>query len=311
MIYKYIGIIRKCITNKASRFNYLAAMGFYNKMPDEEYLRRKFKNTLGYDLNLDNPKTFNEKLQWLKLFDQKPEYTLMVDKYLVREYISKTIGKQYLIPLINVWETPDKIDFSLLPEQFVLKCNHNSGIGMYICRDRSMMNVSKVKAALKKGYKENYYLENREWPYKNVPKRIIAEKYMSDDTRFTDKGRTTGLTDYKFYCFHGEPKYLYVSQGLEDHKTARISFLNLDWSFADFRRIDYLPLERLPKKPVNYMEMLQIARILSQNIPFLRVDLYEIQKKIYFGELTFSPCAGMMPFDSRESDLKLGNLLQL
>lgn len=308
---KYISIIRKCMTSKASRFNYLAAMGFYDKMSDEEYLKRKFKYTLGYDLDLNNPKTFNEKLQWLKLYDQKPEYTIMVDKYLVRDYISSIIGKQYLIPLLNVWESPDAIDFTLLPEQFVLKCNHNSGIGMYICRDRSKMDVSKVKEALKKGFKENYYLQNREWPYKNVPKRIIAEKYMSDSTGITDTTQSTGLTDYKFYCFHGEPKYLYVSQGLENHETARISFLNLDWSFADFRRIDYLPLEKLPKRPVKYMEMLQIVRILSRDIPFLRVDLYEIHEKIYFGELTFSPCAGMMPFDSRKSDLKLGELLEI
>lgn len=299
----YINMIWKGLTDKKVRFHYLTVLGIFNKMPDKKYLGKKFKVILGYEMNFDDPKTFNEKLQWLKLYDRKAEYTKMVDKYLVREYIKEKIGEKYLIPLLGVWDKPEDIDFSHLPKQFVLKCNHNSG-GLCICRDKSKISENKIKRKFRKEIKRNYYLSGREWPYKNISRKIVCEKYMEDEQQ-------KQLIDYKFYCFNGEPRFLYVSQGLENHNTARISFLKMDWSFADFSRSDYPPFDELPKKPDKYFEMIEIAKKLSMGIPFLRVDLYEIRNQIYFGELTFSPCSGMMPFVPKEADLMLGELLEL
>lgn len=167
------------------------------------YLRMRFKQRCGRSLNLAEPKTFNEKLQWLKLYNRKPEYTVMVDKYKVREYIAQMIGEEYLIPLLGVWDDPEDIDFDALPNRFVLKCNHNSGLGMCICKDKSKLDITKVKAELRKGLQQNYYLSSREWPYKDVPRKIIAEKYMED--------ASGDLKDYKFYCFNGEMKFVMIN----------------------------------------------------------------------------------------------------
>jgi len=163
--------------------------------PDKPYLKMKYWSIMGKKLNIENPQTFNEKLQWLKLYDRNPEYTKMVDKYEVRKYIAKKIGEEYLIPLLGVWDNPDDVDFDKLPDQFVLKCTHNSGLGMCICKDKSELDIAKVKKELEKGLKQNYYLHGREWPYKNVKPRIIAEKYMED--------RNGNFIDYKFFCFKG------------------------------------------------------------------------------------------------------------
>ena len=165
-INKYIKAVYKVITNKNYRFFILSEKGVYDDMDDENYLKRKYKACLGKELNLDSPKTFNEKLQWLKLYNRKPEYTMMVDKYAVRKYIADTIGEEYLIPLLGVWDNPDDIDFDALPNQFVLKCNHNSGLGMCICKDKSKLDIDKIKAELRKGLQQDYYLTGREWPYK-------------------------------------------------------------------------------------------------------------------------------------------------
>lgn len=185
------------IFDKRYRFVILANKGVYDNMQDEALLNRKYEAIFGKRLNLDNPQTFNEKLQWLKLYDRNPEYTIMVDKYKVRDYIKEKIGEEYLIPLIGVWDNPDDIDFDALPDKFVLKCNHNSGLGMCICKDKSKLNIENVKSELKKGLAQDYYLTGREWPYKNVPRKIIAEKYMTDTSDSSD------FTDYKFFCFNG------------------------------------------------------------------------------------------------------------
>lgn len=304
-------LITRFLTNPTWRFRYLSEAGFYNKMPDEEYLKKRYLFMMGTSLNLNPPETFNEKIQYLKLHDRKPEYSIMVDKFRVRQYIADTLGQEYLIPLIGVYNNPDEIDFNILPEQFVLKCNHNSGLGACICRDKAKLDIKSVRRELWKGFTQNYYLMNREWPYKDVPHKIICEQYMTNDANADKNGTPRGLTDYKFYCFNGEPKYLYVSQGLEDHSTARISFLTMNWEFTKWGRTDYLPLEQLPAKPVLFNEMRDIAKKLSTGHTFLRVDLYEIQGHIYFGELTFSPCAGMMKFSPPEADLMLGKELNI
>ena len=284
-------------------FERLNRYGLTNILSDKCYLKMAFKATFGRKLNLKEPKTFNEKLQWLKLYDRKAEYTTYVDKYKVREYIAEKLGEEYLIPLLGVWDNPDDIDFDALPDQFVLKCNHNSGTGMCICTDKSKLNITKVKKELKKGLKENYYFRGREWPYKNVERKITCEKFL--------KSGEGGLIDYKFYCFNGEPKFLYVSQGLDNHATANISFLTMDWQFADFKRNDYNVFNELPKKPKNFDKMVEIAKILSKDVPFLRVDLYEVNDKVYFSELTFFPGSGFTKLEPEEWDYKFGSWIDL
>lgn len=426
----------------------LASWGVFNRMPDERYIKLIYWARMGSKLNLENPQTFNEKLQWLKLFDRKPEYTRMVDKYEAKKYVADIIGEEYVIPTLGVWDRFEDIDFDALPNQFVLKCTHDSG-GLVICRDKSQLDLDAAKKKINRSLRTNFYLHGREWPYKDVNPRIIAEKYMEDSEtqellrdykfftfdgvakalfiasdrqkadektksdfydmnfkhlpftnghpnadielakpqRFEEMKRlveqlsqgipqlrvdfyevngkayfgdltfshwsgltpfepeewdktlgdwiklpeangggyavitegcvlwlhrkTRELTDYKFYCFNGTVKFLYVSSGLEDHSTAKISFVSPDWKQLDFRRNDYCPFPELPPKPHNFEEMKRIAETLSQNFDFLRVDLYEVNRKIYFSELTFSPCNGFMPFEPKEYDEIIGKDLLL
>jgi len=277
--------------------------GYFTWLPDRQLLHLMFLTRLGKRLNLRNPQTFNEKLQWLKLHDRKPEYSRMVDKYEVKKYVSDRIGEEYIIPNLGVWERFEDIDFEALPDQFVLKCTHDSG-GLVIVREKAKLDVAAAKAKIEGSLKQQYYLQGREWPYKNVKPRIIAEKYMENQN-------SRSLCDYKFYCFNGEPKYLYISEGLEDHETAKISFLTLDWAFAEFSRSDFRPFEELPPKPQSFDRMVELARKLSAGNAFLRVDLYEVRGQIYFSELTFTPCGGYMPFVPESWDLKLGELIDL
>lgn len=292
--------IKKYIENPYRIINLIAKTGIMNWMNDEIYLKMRYRATLGKKLNLKNPKTFNEKIQWLKINDRKDYYHLLVDKYEAKKYVSKIIGSEKIIETIGVWEKFENIDFSKLPNSFVLKCTHDSG-GLVICKDKEKFDYKSAQKKINKSLKNNYFYWGREWPYKNVKPRIIAEEFLNVDS--------VGLVDYKFYCFDGEPKFLYVSQGLDNHKTASISFLTLDWKFAQYKRSDYKSFEVLPKKPNNYDEMIEISKKLSKGFPFLRVDLYEYNDKIYFSELTFSPCSGFMPFTDEKYDIEIGNML--
>ena len=276
----------------------------FSLLPDKLYLTLLFRHRFGYWMDWNNPQTFNEKLQWLKLYYRKSIFTTMVDKYLVKQYISEKIGEEYVIPLLGVWNRPEDIDFNKLPNQFVLKCNHTSGVGLAICKDKNKFDIESAIRELNKGLKNNYYSFAREWPYKNVSKKIIAEKYMADK-------KQSSLNDYKFYCFGGKPKFLYYSSGLENHSTARITFLTLDWNRAPFQRTDYKQHETLPSKPSKFNEMVSIAEKLSVGLPFVRVDLFQINDDIYFSELTFYPCAGYMKFNPKRYDKIVGDYLNL
>ena len=273
-------------------------------IPDTLYLKILYYKHFKKWPDLRNPKTFNEKLQWLKLHDRKQEYVDMVDKLNAKSFVAQKIGEQHVIETYGSWDSPEQIDFDSLPDQFVIKWNHDSG-SVVICRDKSTFDREAALAKLAKGKKYSGFWYGREWPYKNVDKKVFAEKYLEDGN---DCG---GLVDYKFYCFGGEPKFLYVSQGLEDYSKARISFLTLDWEFEPFYRTDFPPFETLPKKPVNFDHMVQIARTLSKGTPFSRIDLYEIDGQVYFSEITFYPCSGLMPFSSPEWDEKIGDWLTL
>ncbi len=292
---------KRFLTNPGIRFNYLEKLGCYHHLGDEEFLRRKFKAHLGYPLNLDNPQTFNEKLQWLKLHNRKPEYTMMVDKYLVREYIREKLGAEYLIPLIGVWDDPDKIDFDALPNQFVLKCNHNSGLGMCICKDKSKLDIEKTKKELRRGLAQNYYLSGREWPYKDVPRKIICEQYMTDGVNETIK-------DYKFFCFNGEPRIMYISNDYAEHPTT--DFFDMKYNVLPIRMKD--PNSQvLPEKPKEFEQMRKVAEVLCKGIPFVRVDMYVINGQIYFGELTFFHNCGFTAVHPNEWNHILGSWINL
>lgn len=271
-------------------------------MPDATFLKLAYKSRMGKKLNLQNPQTFNEKLQWLKLYDRKPEYTMMVDKYKVREYIADKLGEEYLIPLLGVWDDPDEIDFDALPNQFVLKCNHNSGLGMCICKDKSKLDIKKVREELRRGLKQDYYLTSREWPYKNVPRKIICEQYMDDGSG--------ELKDYKFMCFDGEVKCSFVCSDRFNTNGLRVTFFDKDWKVMPFER-HYPKAEDPIERPQSYDEMIILAEKLSGGIPFVRADFYEISNRPFFGELTFFPGSGYEEFTPEEWDAKLGHWITL
>lgn len=295
--------ILKIFNNPKKILLYIIELPIFRLVPDKLFLKIKYNLLMKEKLNLNNPKTFNEKLQWLKLYDRKQEYINMVDKYGVKEYISKKIGKEYVIPTLGIWNDFDSIDFNKLPNKFVLKCTHDSG-GLVICTSKEKFDVNSARNKINSSLKRNYYYSGREWPYKNVKPRIIAEKYMGTDEQ-------QELIDYKFFCFNGKPEFLYVSEGLSNHKTAKISFSDMEYNKMPFFREDYRPFEKLPKKPINFEKMKGLAEKLSKNISFVRVDFYEINGKVYFGELTFFPCSGWLPLRPKEWDKKLGDMLKL
>lgn len=296
--------IIKYVTHPRKIIVWLNEHGFARLFSDKFYLKCAYKDALGKKLNLKNPQTFNEKLQWLKLYNRKPEYTIMVDKYLVREYIAKTIGEEYLIPLLGAWDSPEEIDFDALPDQFVLKCNHNSGLGMCICKDKSTLDIEKVKQELAKGLAENYYLSHREWPYKDVPRKIIAEKYMVDESG-------TELKDYKFFCFDGEVKALFIAKDrMKAGEETKFDFFDENFNHLPFTN-GHPSSEPPYYKPENFEKMKELAGVLSKGIPQVRVDFYNINGKIYFGELTFSHWSGMVAFEPEEWDYKFGEWINL
>ena len=269
---------------------------------DKLFLSIIYRLKTGSKICWNNPKSFNEKIQWLKLYDRKPEYTIFVDKYKVRDYILKTIGEKYLIPLIGVWDNPDEIDFDKLPNQFVLKCNHNSGLGMCICKDKSKLDIEKVKRELKKGLEEDYYLAWREWPYKNVPRKIIAEKYMVDESGFE-------LKDYKIFCFNGEPKFIQVD--FDRFVNHMRNLYTTDWQYIK-AKIEYPTApDRQISKPKVLDEMLDLARNLSKGIPHVRTDFYCIDNKVYFGEMTFYHGSGFEHFEPAKYGLEIGSWINL
>lgn len=272
-------------------------------VPDKYYLQYLYKKRTGKVLNLKNPKTFNEKLQWLKLYDRNPLYTIMVDKYEVKKYISESIGDQYVIPNYGVWSCFEDIEFDKLPNQFVLKCTHDSG-GIIICTDKTRFDIKKAKLILDNSIKTNYYKLGREWPYKNVKPRIIAELYLEDKS-------TNDLRDYKFFAFNGSVKAMFIAtERQNEDKPTAFDFYDREFKHLDIRH-GHPNAEIPPKKPVNYEKMCELSEKLSIGIPHVRVDFYEVNGKIYFGEMTFSHHGGLLPFDPEKWDEVFGNWIEL
>ena len=271
--------------------------------PDELYLKLLFRLRMGYKLNLDNPQTFCEKLQWLKLHNRKPEYTQMDDKYDAKRYVADIIGEEYIIPTIGVWDRVEDIDFDKLPNQFVLKCTHDSG-GIVICKDKSQLDIAATKKLLRRGLKKNYYWQNREWPYKNITPRIICEQYMVDESGYE-------LKDYKWFCFDGVAKALFIAtdRGVKGEET-KFDFYDTEFNHLPFTN-GHPNASKEIKKPAGFEQMKQLASQLSKGQPHLRVDFYDINGKIYFGELTFYHWSGTMPFDPMEWDYTFGSWINL
>jgi hypothetical protein len=261
-------------------------------------IKRKYRQRTGKRLNLINPRTYGEKLQWLKLFDRRPEYTRLVDKLGVRSVIAEVLGEEYLIPLITVYENADDIDFTTLPDRFVIKCTHDSG-STVVCSDKSKLDTQAVREKMRKCLSRNYYDWGLEWPYKNVQPRIIVEEYMVDESGFE-------LKDYKFSCFNGAPKSLMIASG-------RFTDLRFDFYDEEFNHLsindNHPNADQPPSKPASFETMKELARKISAGIPFVRVDFYDIKGKVYFGEMTFFPGNGM--FGLEERDYMLGDLLDL
>ncbi len=272
-------------------------------LPDKLYLSIKYRTRFGYWMDWNNPQTYSEKLQWLKVYDRHEEYTNMVDKVAAKDYVASIIGNEYIIPTLAVYDSAEEIDFDKLPNQFVLKCTHDSG-GIVVCRDKSKLDTKAAREKLQKGLKRTYIVQNREYPYKNVPRKIIAEQYMEDESGYE-------LKDYKFFCFDGEPKCLFVAtdRGAEGKET-KFDFFDIEWNHLPFTN-GHPHSTCPPKKPKNFEKMKEIAAKLSVGIPHVRVDLYNVNGKIYFGELTFFHWGGMKPFKPREWDYKLGALIKL
>ena len=292
----------RCLTDEAYRFDIQNVLGWHRGMSDEAYLKKKYRLTFGRDCDLENPKTFTEKLQWIKLYDRRPIYTVMVDKAAAKEYVQSVIGAEHVVPTIAVYDDVSQIDFQSLPQKFVMKCTHNSGRGMCICTNKDELDQSRVRRGLEQGLREDYYLTNREWPYKNVKPRIIVEQFLED--------RVDGeLRDYKFFCFNGEPKVLYIAQGRGQSETFA-DFYDMDFQHLDLK-IDHEIAPQPPHKPVCFEQMKAFAAKLSKDIPHVRVDFYEVNGHVYFGELTFFHCSGFEAFHPEWWDEIFGSWIRL
>ncbi len=271
-------------------------------LSDKSFIKKIYKEKMGKEINLSDPKTFCEKQNWLKLYDRKPIYTVMVDKYLAREFVAERIGEDYLVPLLGVWDSADDIDFSLLPDKFVLKCNHNSDVT--ICTDKSSLDTEKVRKKLNEQLKIDYYTHKREWAYKNVPRKIICEKFMEN---------TNGenLVDYKLFCFNGIPKFVMVNSNRFGKEGVKVDMYDMQWKHMEMQDGHYPNAGDIFAKPACFDEMCKLAEILSKDTSSLRVDFNYWDNKLYFGELTFFHSAGLESFMPEKWDKILGEWVTL
>ena len=274
-----------------------------NWIPDKPYLHFLYWAYMGKKLNLRNPVTYNEKLQWLKLYDHDDRYPPMVDKYEAKKIVASSIGEEYIIPTLGVWNSPEEINFELLPDKFVLKSTHDSG-GIMIIDKTKGVDRNRVNDFFKDRLSHGTYQKQREWPYKKVKPRIIAEQYMEDS-------KTHELRDYKFFCFNGEVKALFIATDRQskDKETA-FDFFDAEFNWIDLRH-GHPNAPQIPEKPLNFELMKQLASKLSKGFVQLRVDLYEINGHVYFGELTLFHHGGITPFDPDEWDYTFGKWLDL
>ena len=268
---------------------------------DKTAIKIKYRLEMKRKPNLKEPKTFNEKLNWIKLYLRKPVMTTMVDKYEVKKYVSEIIGSEYVIPSIAIYDKWDDIDFDLLKAPFVLKTTHSSGV-IAVVKDKGAFDFEATKKMFNKSLKQNYFYSCREWPYKNVKPRIIVEQFVKDS-------KEDNLPVYKFFCFNGEP---YLVQTIKNDKTSyeTIDYFDMDWKFLNLKQ-NFENSEVPLSKPSNFEEMKELAAMLSKGFPFVRVDLYSVNGKVYFSEFTFFSDAGYQRFYPDEWDMILGEKIVL
>lgn len=297
-----MNLMKKIFKNPQRIILYFMSLGCFNFLSDMNFLKLKYMLIFKRKLNLNNPKTFNEKLQWLKLYDRKKEYISMVDKYEVKKYVIEKIGREYVIETFGIYNNWNEINFEKIPNKFVIKCTHDSG-GVIICKDKSCFNYDEAKKKINKFLKRNYYWDGREWPYKNIKPRIIIEKYMEDN-------KTEELRDYKFFCYHGRVEFFKIDYDRQVcHKA---NYYDVNGNIMPFSEKSYpADFSRKIELPINLKKMIELAEKLSSNHTFLRVDFYEMNGKIYFGELTFYPASGFGKFEPEEWDEKMGKFINL
>lgn len=297
---------------KSDRSTFMAAIiqNFFGWLLDKTYLQLLYRFKMGHRLDLNHPKTFTEKIQWLKLYNRRPEYTLMVDKYAVKKYVADIIGEKYIIPTLGVWDKPEDIDWDALPNEFVLKTTHGGGSGgVVICKDKKTFDRNKAILTLRDSMNGDIYRSLREWPYKDVKKRVLAEKYMAPKDMVNNP--IYDLSDYKFFCFNGEPKYCQVIR--DRHSKESIDFYDMNWRHQEFVGLNPIAsngINPVPR-PLLLDDMICICHKLSENMKFVRIDMYVIDNRIYFGEITFYPASGMGLFNPDKWNEELGNLISL
>lgn len=270
-------------------------------LPDKIYLQIYYFMRFKKFINFNNPKTYNEKLNWLKLNDRNPDYTKMVDKCEVKKYVKPIIGEEHIIPTLGIWNNFDDIDFDKLPNQFVLKCTHDSE-GIVIVKDKLKLNKKEAKKKIENSMKYNFYYIGREFPYKNIKPRIIAEEYMEDYTYHE-------LRDYKFFCFNGEPKAMFIATDRDKGKT-KFDYYDMEFNHLDIVQ-HYPNSNKKLEKPYNFDKMIDFSRKLSKGLKHVRIDFYEVNSKLYFGEITFYHFSGLQPFNDIKWDYYFGKLINI
>jgi len=297
--------IIECIIHPKKILIALMVRGYLRFIPDEYFIKTLYKYNFGHYPDLQNPKTFNEKIQWLKLHDKNPKHTIMVDKYLVKDEVAKIIGEQYIVKTLGVWDSFEDISFEDLPDSFVLKCTHDSG-GLVIVRDKKKLNIEKARKKINKALKFNFYYVCREWPYKNVKPRIIAEEFLNDETNYVPE-------DYKIYCMNGKPQYIVVFHNrFNDDMELCESVYNTKWEKQNFSFDKHFKISDFEQdKPACLDEMLLLAEKLCKNLCQVRVDFYIVNGKLYFGEMTYFTASGLMPMIPPEMDEELGTKFDL
>ena len=300
---KIMSKIRTFIENPQYFITSPASKGWLNWVPDSLYLKVLYRVIMGRKLNLKNPKEYNEKLQWLKLNDRKPEYSTMVDKYEVRGYIEDLLGDKYLIPCLGIYDSVDDIDIDALPDRFVLKCTHDSG-SVEICKDKSSFDIEGARHRLSQAMKRNYYATYREWPYKYVKPRIIAEGYLEGDGG--------DLKDYKVMCFNGEAKIIEVHENrFVEGKVHTQTFYDREWNIVPLTQVETVTVDRPSERPRQLEEILRLSELLAKNMYHARIDWYIERDKIYFGEITFFDGSGFESFSTPEMERMLGDMINL
>lgn len=292
----------KYLTDSDYRFLVNCSLGLHRTMDDQRYLKRIYRARLSKYPDLESPKSFNEKLQWLKLHDRNPAYHKMADKAEVKSYVAEMIGEEYIIPTLGIYNSFDEIDFDALPERFVLKCTHDSG-GIVICRNKSDFDRKSAKKTLSRYLKRDYYSQWREWPYKDLPHRILAEEYLSSSDN--------GLTDYKIHCFNGEPRLVLVCKDRFAPTGMTEDFFTEKWEHLDVRRPEHPNSPQYIPKPKQLEELFRLARILSKDIPFVRTDFYIVDGRVMFSEITFFPASGLTPFYPDDWDSIFGDWVEI